>query len=275
MIKKKKKLLNKIGGKKHIIRWAAIFVSLCVILFAFSSSPKLEIQKQFAQTAPAGVYGVYGNYDGTEINPNDGLANGWTAQISYGAASSNYNLINNSPTFAGPHSIAYAVTSSSFEELDLIAPKLIDISSYTYLTFYAEAGSPGQKMSVLLLDTNGKPLSATALSMGDYGGWPVTGSWHVYNMPISAFNASSTSIGGIAFKDMNGGTQNIQPPPFIYFDEINFSTQRGENIPQPSGGAANNGPTPTPTSIMPYYPSISPWIFIVPGIIIALAVIFQ
>ncbi|MEK7571045.1 MAG: glycosyl hydrolase [Patescibacteria group bacterium] len=42
------------------------------------------------------------------------------------------------------------------------------------------------------------------------------------------------------------------------------------------GGGGTVRPSPTPTSIpLPYYPEISPWVFIIPGIIIFLAVMFQ
>jgi hypothetical protein len=113
--------------------------------------------------------------------------------------------------------------------------------------------------------------------MDQYGGLPVPGIWLAYNIPISAFNISNKTIGGIAFRDQNGGTQNIQPPPPIYFDEINFSTQMAQgptDAPTISNSPAGTA-APYPTPEMPYYPQISPWVYIIPGIIVLLAIIFQ
>lgn len=218
---------------------------------------------------PDGILPVYGVHATTL----DNLEDGWTTSILYGTITA-VDIFNKSPTYNGSNSIAYTVTAP-WDELRLTAPAPFDISQYAYLTFYAQAGSPGQLLGVNMLDASGQPILANPIPMSSYGGMPVTGSWTVYNMPIQVFNLPSTTISGIVFKDLNGGTQNIQPPPAIYIDEINFSVQPGEDIPLPSGGAQISGPTTVPTPVMPYYPDISPWVYIIPAIIIGLAIIFQ
>ena len=252
----------------------ALFLTLLIVLPLILKSPqeKQNIQ-QHAQIVPQGVFPIYG----THATNLDTLKPEWTAEITYGAVTSAYNMYNKVPVYCSQNSISWTITSSSFEQLELVAPQSFDISPYTYLTFYAQAGVPGQSIGVVLIGTDDNALPTPAVSINQYGGAPVTGSWTEYNIPVTAFNATTKTIQGIAFKDQNGGTQNIQPPPPIYFDEINFSTQRGASIPCPTSGTLQLSAPPPPTAgiEMPYYPQISPWVFIIPGIILGLAIIFQ
>jgi hypothetical protein len=255
----------------------SIFLILLITLPLILKSPqeKQNIQQPaHAQIVPNGVFPIFGTY-ATNL---DTLRPNWTAKITFGAVTSAYDMHNKAPVYCGTNSISWTITSSAYEQLELISPAAFDISPYAYLTFYAQAGSPGQNIGAVLIGTDGKslPAPATVAPINQYGGAPIVGSWTEYNIPISAFNTTNKTILGIALKDLNGGTQNIQPPPPIYFDEINFSTQKGAAIPCPTGGAAQiTIPAPTQGIEMPYYPNISPWVFIIPAIIIGLAIVFQ
>lgn len=268
-----KKVKN--SSKKRTIS-LAIFLSLLIVMPLLIKTPqeKQNIQQPaHAQIVPQGVSPIFGTY-ATNL---DTLHPGWTAKITYGAVTSAYDMYNKAPVYCGTNSISWTVTSPSFEQLELVSTTAFDISPYTYLTFYAQAGSPGQNIGAVLIDANGNPIPSTsAVPINQYGGAPAVGSWTEYNIPITAFNTTNKTILGIALKDLNGGTQNIQPPPPIYFDEINFSTQNGSSIPCPTAGTAQLSVAPTIDQLEdPYYPQISPWVFIIPAIIIGLAIIFQ
>ncbi len=260
-------ILNKVAKQKLTVR-------LLVILSLFIASPFILIAVvkqqnliQHAQVVPPGIFPVYGLY----ANVLDNFANGWTTAILYGGPTA-YDLYNKAPVYSGTNSLRYVVTAP-WDELKFIAPQSFDISSYVYLTFYALAGAPGQNFELFLIDANGQPLPQK-IQLSQYA--PLdTNFWTTYNIPISAFNLTNSTILGMVFKDANGGTYNMQPPPPVYFDEINFSIQKGENLPPPPGAIQITPPTLIPTPIFPYYPSISPWVFIIPGIIILLAIIIQ
>lgn len=259
----------------------ALFLSLLIALPLVLNAPQnQQTLKQNAQTLPTSPpnqtnqtasFPIYG----TAANVLDGLSNGWTAYTTFGTPTA-FDDVNKFPTYTGPNSIRYTVTAP-FDGFVLTAPQPFNISTYNYLTFYAQAGSPGQKFNVLLIGIDGKPLPLPVeVSMDQYGGLPTIGIWTVYNIPISAFGIVDKTILGIGFQDANGGTQNIQPPPPIYFDEISFTqgAQQGPTLPT-NIGAPSGAATPFPTPEAPYYPNISPWIFIIPGIIVFLAIIFQ
>lgn len=262
-------------GKLHKKIFIIIgFLILGSVLPAFSNFLKINItNKAYAGqlVIPPGVKPVYGVYASTL----DGLGGGWVTAIQYGTITG-IVLTNKAPVFQGTNSISYTITAP-YDELTFESPEPFDTNEYEYLTFYVQGGAPGMLLGVKLLDQNGNQFdpNGNGVPISSYGGIPPTGFWNVYNIPISAFGAPSTIIKGIVFKDLNGGTYNLQPPPPIYIDEINFANDRGENIPLPSGSIQISGPTRVPTPIMPYYPDINPWVWIIPGIIVALAVIFQ
>lgn len=238
----------------RLLLFLSILIALPLIL---NSSQKQQNLKQNAQTSTSlPIYGV----DATAL---DGLAPGWTSHITFGTAAS-LDLANKSPFYKGVNSIRYTVTAP-FDGFDLTAPQPIDISSYKYLTFYIQAGAPGQRFNVILIGTDGRP-SGLPVAVSTIFGY-----WSVYNIPISQFATLNKTILGIGFQDANGGNQNTDPPPPTYFDEINFSQKMA---PEPDGAPASIA-APTPKAAMPYYPNISPWVFIIPVVIILAVIIFQ
>lgn len=268
---KLKKLLDKFlkADKSRTINLSVVLLLFIALALLINVLQNQQNYKQYAQIVPQGVLPVYGVY-ATVL---DSLKPGWTAEIMYGGPSV-YDLQNTAPVYYPTHSLSYTVTGA-WDKLALYAPAPFDISNYTFLTFYVQAGSPGQLLGINLLDANKQPVLKDPLPISTYGGMPVPGSWIVYNVPTSAFNLGGKPILGLFFQDLNGGVQNLQPPPPIYIDEINFSVQMGQDLPPPSGEQQISGPSAIPTPIMPYYPNISPWIFIIPGVIIGLAIIFQ
>jgi len=231
-----------------------LFLSLLIALPLILNAPqKQQNLKQHAQ--PPTTFPVYG----IDANVLDGLANSWTAHTTYGTPTA-YDDVNKSPIQKGVNSIRYTVTAP-FDGFDLTAPNSFDISPYNYLSLYAQAGEVGQKFNIVLIDTNGNPYgSPVEIS-------PAPNYWSVYNIPVSQFGITDKTILGIGLHDSNGGAQPSQPP--AYFDEINFST---DPAPPPDANPTNIVPPPS-TEEAPYYPDINPWIFIIPAIIVLLAVV--
>jgi hypothetical protein len=252
----------------------ALFLGLLIALPLVLSAPQnQQTLKQNAQVPSQNAFPIYG----VAANVLDGLVNGWTAYTTFGTPTA-YDDSNTSPVYQGTHSIKYTVTAP-FDGFVLTAPQPFNISNFNYLTFYAQAGIAGQRFNIHLIGVDGKPLPLPVeVSMDQYGGVPTVGTWTVYNVPISAFGIVDKTILGISFQDANGGTQNIQPPPPIYFDEISFTKDTGQNpvaTPINTGAPSAGTATPFPTPEAPYYPNINPWIFIIPGIIVLIAIIFQ
>lgn len=273
MVKKISNILTNLKkyNKFRTINLALFLILLISLPLILNTIQKKQNLKQYAQIVPQGILPVYGVY----ANVLDSLKSGWTATILYGGPTA-YDLYNKAPVYSAPNSIAYTVTAP-WDELHLVAPGPVDISPYIWLTFYVQAASPGMRFAVVLLGADGKamPSPAIPVPMDQYGGLPSTTGWTIYNIPITAFNAPTKSIYGIGFMDLNGGTQAAQPPPPIYIDEINFSVSQGQDLPPMPGAAQISGPSVIPTPMMPYYPDISPWVYIIPGMIILAAMIFQ
>lgn len=251
---------TKKAPKNHILLLLVFLTLLITLSLISNTTQKQQNIEQPAQTKAAAVFPIYG----TGANVLDGLASGWTTSITYGTADA-LDLYNQSPVYNGTNSIRYTITAP-FDGFTAIAPASFDITPYNYLTFYIQAGEAGQRFNVKLI---GAENTAVGLPVEII---PIYGYWTVYNIPISSFSILNKNILGIAFQDSNGRTQNTQPPPPIYFDEINFSAD--------PAAAPSDGPSITvtaePTPEIPYYPDISPWIFIIPVVIVLFAaIIFQ
>lgn len=239
----------------------------------FSSSQQQQDVRQRAQATvpdntPAGTYEIFGS-----AFVGDSLRGGWGAKTWYGGGNT-VNLIVNNPVYDGVHSFSYYSTAPN-DAMEIFTDTPFDISPYNYLSFYARADQPGLRFGLRLLgprqpNNNFLPIGQM-LTMDQYGGVPPTDRWFVYNFPLANFNAGTNQIYGIVFIDLNGG--GLQKP--IYFDEMQFGKNRAtEGIPtqriQPLGS-----PPPSATPIPPYFPEISPWVFIIPGFIILLAIFFE
>jgi hypothetical protein len=85
---------------------------------------------------------------------------------------------------------------------------------YRSLLFAARASAPGQQVTLQLADTNGAPVEV-AVSLGDFGGQPVTSDWTLYQIPLSAFGVGSGPLAGIIVQDATGA-----PQPALYVDAI-------------------------------------------------------
>lgn len=256
---------QKIKNKRRSIQ----YLFLITILIPLSLVTKNLNLQSYAQTITPPLpnattaYPIYG-LGATVL---DQLHPNWTAST-YLNDVNEYNPVNTNPVYSGQHSISWTA-KGPWDELDLHAPSPIDITPYNYLSFYATATQVGQIYSVRLLDTSGKPM-ATELPFSQYGGVPEPGTWFVYNFPLNILAPGVTQIGGVAIHEFAG---SAQPPVFL--DDINLSratAQQTTPTPQLNPTAVS---TPLPTQPPFYYPDISPWVFIIPGIIIFIAVLFQ
>lgn len=269
MAKKTKKNSYDIMRTVRFGLFLAILVSFPIILPAVQKQQNI---KQYASPAlgpqtpnlsPADTYVVYG--DGL-ISEN--LRTGWSMDLVYG---DHIDLTNRESVYFGTMSMKFA-PKGQFEYIGILSNAALDISPYTYLTFVGQAEIPLQSYSVELLGPT-KQRAGNLLYVKDYGGPPsVKPSWTVWNIPLSAFGAG-TQITGIKITDANGGGQTANTVLFI--DNVAFSKKKGEDIQPPPGLGAPSPPGATPTRIPDYYPYISPWVFIIPGLIIFMAVIFQ
>ncbi len=236
---------------------AFLFILVFFPVF-FSGSEHRQDTRSRAQTP--GTYVVYGSG-----NTGDSLNSNWKNNLIFGPS---VKLTNTNPVFAGTLSLSFNQTGQ-WEYFELV-PKTppFDISTYKYLTFYAQATIPGQIYTVQLLAVDGTPIGASQ-QLDIYGGAPLPDRWNAYNFPLADFNAGTTQIGGFRFKGV-GGYQ-----PAIYLDEIAFTSAPVRNLTPTPGIGPPGAPPPSLTPVPDYFPSISPWVYIVPGLIIFLAVMFQ
>lgn len=230
----------------------------CLFLFV---APLAHAQ---APPAPVGTaaYLIYG-----VGNVGDQLTAGWSTKSKFGGPDA-VNLTEKVHVYNGANAISWGATAP-FDEFTLVAPSAIDISKYQFLNMYAQAETAGQRYDVALVDQGGNPVGSR-LTFEQNGGMIPVDRWFTYGFTLSAFNAGTTQIYGINIREINGGVQ-----PRVYLDEIAFSAARGEETtPTPVIGI------PTDVSAKPteppfYYPDVSPWVFLIPGIIIFLAVFFE
>ncbi len=139
----------------------------------------------------------------------DSLASGWTQYANNGSV----NLANTSPVYSGSKSIAW--TANPWGTFSLGNPTLFDTTPYHTLQFAAQAGGKNAKVVIQLIGSNGRGLTKY-LSLANYGGQPVTGQWKVYNIPLSALNATAKRIQAIGMRNYSGNKQ------ILYFDAISF-----------------------------------------------------
>jgi len=248
-------------------KYLSIILTLSIpcLLFFLSS------QKLFAQTAPLVVYGNLPQ-GGEALNPDwDSLAFG---------ASTKWELNNPSPVFVGKTSLLYE-EKVPHQMLALRTTTPVPINSYNYLNFAMQASQPGRHYLVTLLASsnssqpNAQIGSPIAIS-------PPAGSWTTYSLSLSDFGVGSQEVYGVGFQENDG---SAQPP--IYIDEVQFSntttieSQTATGVTNPTGATVDTQvpvatDTPTPSGPpVPYSPTISPWIFLLPGLLIFLIILLH
>lgn len=141
----------------------------------------------------------------------DALANwSWNGSIDFA---------NNTPLFAGTHSLKYTPTDP-WGAVRINTPDssiTMDTSPYDTLRFALRATAAGAVMQIIVYDDQDQP-TAPPILLASFGGDPIAGAWRSYAIPLTALNIVNRKITGIAIQEVSG---NTQPP--IYLDEYGFS----------------------------------------------------
>jgi hypothetical protein len=241
--------------KKYLLLAALAFVSL--LLFLKPDAAKAQL----AQPAQAGQFYIFGiAYTG------DNLAPGWkNGSLCNGV--NTWNIID--PVFyAGTHSVSFA-PACPFERGWLSGTTPINLTQYQFLYLYARSTNPGDRFEIGLSDQNGNTVG-TMVPLESVGPPLQPDRWAVYNVPLAQFAAGATPVYGIVIQDQNGA-----PSKKGYFDEIVLSKTQGVQAIVSAGLGQPGTPVPTEKPVGPYDPQISPWVFIIPGLIILLAIFFE
>jgi hypothetical protein len=236
-------------------------VSFIVLSAIFITVPS-KIEAQLARPAQAGIFTIFGTaYTG------DGLAPGWTnGSLNNGV--NTWNIGDTQQFYAGIHSLSWA-PSAPFERGWVVGTTPLTLSQYQFLNFYARSTEIGQRIEVGMTDQKGGMVGA-AIPFESAGPPMQPDRWGVYSVPITQFNTGTTPVYGIFLRDMNGAPQKK-----VFLDEIELSTTKA-STPIVSPGLGQPGtPTPPQKPKGPYYPQISPWVFIIPGLIIMIAIFFE
>lgn len=221
----------------------------------------------YAKAQPAappqqGVFYIFGTQ-----NIGDQLAPGWKNGNLFNGVNT-WNIIENQKFYQGTHSVSFA-PAAAFERGWLVAGAPLNISQYQYLYFYGSSTEIGQRLQIGFCDQNGNTIGQM-IPFEAVGPPLQPDRWGLYNIPISQFGTGQSPIYGIVLQDMNGAPQKK-----VFLDEIVLSTTAGL-APVVSAGLGQPGTPPPPQKPKgPYYPQISPWVFIIPGIIIMAAIFFE
>ncbi len=129
----------------------------------------------------------------------DSLANSWT-NWSWNT-DVNFKVI---PGYTG--STAIAANFSGWGGLYLHSNGGLDTTPFSEFRFALKPTAPNQKFRIIFYDTNNQP-TANGLEISSFGGNPITGSWTLYKIPLSAANAANRQIKGVAIQEATGYSQ--------------------------------------------------------------------
>lgn len=239
---------------------AVLFLLFLPIIGAFFFSQQTNAQQ--ARPATPGVFTIFGTeYTG------DGLAPGWQNNSLFNGVNT-CNIIEKTEKYQGVHAIS-CIASAAFEYASLVGPNPIDLAQYKFMNLYGKSTQNGQRYEFGLVGKDGKivgswiPLESTGTPL-------LPDRWSLYSIDLTKFGAAGTPVHGIGIRDMNGA-----PQPKAFFDEITLEGAPGKAPVISQGLGQPAPPVEPPKPKPPYYPQISPWVFIVPGIIVLLAIFFE
>ena len=257
--------------KLHKFRTLGLGLFLFILVFFpvfFSDQERFDIRQLAAPPLAGNTYGIFGQIVGGASGGADTLRTGWVQKQQF--PNSIMQLTCKCP-YAGVNAIQYKA-AGQYNGMILHTDAAIDLSPFSsgYLTFFAKADSVQTLIGVQLLGPGDVQLGTTIPISNHGNGPPKVDAWTAYNIPVSTLlQGASGAVHGIIFIDLNGGANQT-----VYIDEIAFSTQQATVTTNPQFGPPGT-PIPTPTPIPPYFPEINPWLFIIPGIIIFLAMFFE
>lgn len=249
---------------KKLLGVFVVILSLFLLAPIILLIPPQNVSAQLPQQGKLVIYGT--------PPVGDGLIPGWTNGSLFNGVNT-WNLIDTEMVYEGQHALSWTA-SAPFERGWLVSPNPVDVSQYQYLNFYARAKQEGQRYEVGFTDAAGTMVGTWV--MIDSGGGPIRPDrWQNYSFAMTTFALPAPSVGGIGFRDANGA-----PQPKVFFDNIELAGEANTPaVDKPGAGQNNNQPSLMPSGPpkpkMPYYPNISPWVFIIPGIIVFLAIFFE
>lgn len=258
------KMLKKLSKRKMLLLLAIVSFAIGILL-SLSENYRLTaraVDQGLAQPQQPGVFVIFG----TKGVTGDSLQQGWKNGSLFNGVNT-WNIIDKEQFYAGNQSLSWA-PAAPFERGWIVAPAPFDISQYKYLNFYGRSTEAGQRLEVGFSDATGN-LIGNFVPFDGMGPPLQPDRWQLYSAPISQFNVTGP-VSGLVFRDMNGAPQKK-----IYMDEIELSINPG-TAPLISAGLGQPGtPTEPPKPKGPFYPKISPWVYIIPGLIIMLAIFFE
>lgn len=276
-------------NKLRTLGLAGFLTILISFPLIFSASGEQQTTQQYAATTPTLSPTLTPDQDVLQANatqpfhiysnnlvaqtPVENGTQGWTR---FDYTGGNVDYANTTPVFTPPFSIRFESTAA-LDWFGLYGTVNLNLAPYQSLSFYIQPKESGLNYQVALINSpDGNQINIS----GNWVNLPVIaqpGRWTVYNIPLSSFNAGSSPVHGIAFKEISGG----RALPFLatYIDEVAFTAQPYPPAAQPTAGSPINTGANTPTPVAApneriYSPKIDPLVFIVPAIIIFAAMFF-
>ncbi len=164
---------------------------------------------------------------------------------------SNVNFNSSTPIYSESSSLLFS--PNAWGGLYLHSENGFDTTPYTYFHFVSYGSAQGQKLSVMVYDSNNQPTGG-GVSLDNFGGQLTSGQWKAYNIPLSALNAENKQIKGIAIQDISGQNQSNIGLNEIEFTSAPLSILSSSTISLTPTPGITSDPAPTPTS-SPIIPS--------------------
>jgi hypothetical protein len=137
----------------------------------------------------------------------------WSSLVSNVTA----NLAETSIVYSGKAAASFTLTGPWGQlGFQAISGNALDASAYATLHFAARAGQATSNLIAVL--RNGSTTLGT-VSLANYGGQPIPGAWKVYDIPLAAFSALTSTITDVRLQDQTGQASGLT----YYLDEVGFS----------------------------------------------------
>jgi RHS repeat-associated protein len=141
----------------------------------------------------------------------DSLATGWSTSWSW---STTVTTNSTEKVYAGTYAVK-AIYNQQWGGLYFHKTSAVDLTNRDTLSFAVNGGSTGgQHPEIELFNTSDQGIGTVEMNNYIPGGSIAANTWYMVNIPLSAFNCATTSVGGVAI--MNDMTNTM------HFDEVRF-----------------------------------------------------